>query len=52
MPPMDTPKNIDISLLRLNDAHHFSPLLAAYVQSLKRGAPRRPGLHDDLPRDL
>lgn len=42
MPPMDTPKNIDISLLRLNDAHHFSPLLAAYVQSLKRGAPRRP----------
>jgi GNAT superfamily N-acetyltransferase len=42
MPAMSTPKNIDISLLRLNDAHHFSPLLAAYVQSLKRGAPRRP----------
>jgi hypothetical protein len=42
MPAMSTPKNIDISLLRLNDAHQFSPLLAAYVQSLKRGAPRRP----------
>lgn len=36
------PENIDISLLRLKDAHQFSPLLAAYVQSLKRGAPRRP----------
>jgi GNAT superfamily N-acetyltransferase len=42
MPTMKTPENIDISLLRLNDAHRFSPLLAAYVQSLKRGAPRRP----------
>ena len=39
---MNQPDNIDISLLRLNDAHHFSPLLADYVQSLKRGAPRRP----------
>lgn len=42
MAAMNTPDNIDISLLRLNDAHQFSPLLAAYVQSLKRGAPRRP----------
>jgi GNAT superfamily N-acetyltransferase len=36
------PVNIDISPLRLKDAHQFSPLLANYVQSLKRGAPRRP----------
>ena len=34
--------SIDIQILRLKDAHQFSPLLAAYVQSLKRGAPRRP----------
>lgn len=33
---------IDIQLLRLNDAHSLAPLLAAYTQSLKRGAPRRP----------
>lgn len=33
---------IDISLLRLNDAHDLAPLLAAYTQALKRGAPRRP----------
>ena len=39
---MNTPDKIDISLLRLKDARRFSPLLAAYVQSLKRGAPRRP----------
>ena len=37
----DSPQ-IDIALLRLNDAHHFAPLLAAYAQALKRGAPRRP----------
>lgn len=42
MAAMTTPENIDISLLRLKDAHQFAPLLAAYVQSLKRGAPRRP----------
>ncbi|OCW59008.1 GNAT family N-acetyltransferase [Hoeflea olei] len=39
---MNTPDKIDISLLRLKDAHQFSPLLADYAQSLKRGAPRRP----------
>ena len=33
---------IDISPLRLKDAHVLAPLLAAYTQSLKRGAPRRP----------
>jgi GNAT superfamily N-acetyltransferase len=34
--------SIDISLLRLKDALELAPLLAAYVQALKRGAPRRP----------
>lgn len=34
--------NIEIGLLHLNDAHQLAPLLANYVQSLKRGAPRRP----------
>ncbi|MCB1383623.1 MAG: GNAT family N-acetyltransferase [Notoacmeibacter sp.] len=34
--------SIDIQILRLKDAHQFSPLLAAYAQALKRGAPRRP----------
>jgi GNAT superfamily N-acetyltransferase len=33
---------IDISLLRLRDARDLAPLLAAYAQALKRGAPRRP----------
>lgn len=33
---------IDISLIRLNDARELAPLLAAYTQALKRGAPRRP----------
>ena len=33
---------IDISLLRLKDARDLAPLLAAYAQALKRGAPRRP----------
>ncbi|MCR4268140.1 GNAT family N-acetyltransferase [Nitratireductor sp. ZSWI3] len=33
---------IDIQPLRLKDAHLLAPLLAAYTQSLKRGAPRRP----------
>lgn len=33
---------IEISLLRLKDAHQLAPLLANYVQALKRGAPRRP----------
>ena len=34
--------DIDISLLRLKEARVLAPLLAAYVQALKRGAPRRP----------
>jgi GNAT superfamily N-acetyltransferase len=33
---------IEISQLRLRDAHEFAPLLANYAQALKRGAPRRP----------
>ena len=33
---------IDIAQLRLGDAPEFAPLLADYVQALKRGAPRRP----------
>ena len=33
---------IDIAQLRLKDALEFAPLLAAYVQALKRGAPRQP----------
>lgn len=32
----------DISLLRLKDARELAPLIAAYAQALKRGAPRRP----------
>ncbi|TDH37730.1 GNAT family N-acetyltransferase [Pseudohoeflea suaedae] len=39
---MTDDENIDIGLLHLNDAHQLAPLLASYVQSLKRGAPRRP----------
>lgn len=35
----------DISPLRLNDAPALAPLLAAYTQSLKRGAPRRPDIY-------
>jgi len=37
--------SIDIALLRLKDALDFAPLLAAYAQALKRGAPRRPDLY-------
>lgn len=33
---------VDIAPLRLKDARALAPLLAAYTQSLKRGAPRRP----------
>jgi GNAT superfamily N-acetyltransferase len=33
---------IEISQLRLRDAHELAPLLANYAQALKRGAPRRP----------
>lgn len=39
---MTAPAKIDINLLRLKDAHELAPLIAAYAQSLKRGAPRRP----------
>jgi GNAT superfamily N-acetyltransferase len=35
----------DISPLRLKDAPALAPLLAAYTQSLKRGAPRRPDIY-------
>lgn len=34
--------NVDITLLRLSEARELAPLIAAYCQSLKRGAPRRP----------
>ncbi|TKT82836.1 GNAT family N-acetyltransferase [Aquamicrobium sp. LC103] len=34
--------DVEIALLRLKDAHDLAPLLAAYAQALKRGAPRRP----------
>lgn len=37
----DTP-NIEIEELRLKDARILAPLIAAYAQALKRGAPRRP----------
>ncbi|MHC5305965.1 GNAT family N-acetyltransferase [Bartonella sp. LJL80] len=37
-----TPHAVEISLLRLKDAHLLAPLLASYAQALKRGAPRRP----------
>jgi GNAT superfamily N-acetyltransferase len=33
---------IDIAQLRLRDALELAPLVAAYAQALKRGAPRRP----------
>ncbi|HET7411631.1 MAG TPA: GNAT family N-acetyltransferase [Pararhizobium sp.] len=33
---------IEISHLRLKDAPALAPLVAAYAQALKRGAPRRP----------
>lgn len=35
----DTTPKIEISQLRLKDARDLAPLLAAYVQALKRGAP-------------
>ncbi len=39
---MSKQPTIEIAILRLNDAHELAPLIAAYGQSLKRGAPRRP----------
>jgi len=39
---MTADPKIEISLLRLKEAHQLAPLLADYVQALKRGAPRRP----------
>ena len=42
MTEQPTAHNIDISLLGLAHAHELAPLLADYVQALKRGAPRRP----------
>jgi len=35
-------QNVEINVLHPKDAHAFAPLLANYVQALKRGAPRRP----------
>jgi GNAT superfamily N-acetyltransferase len=39
---MASTPQIDIALLRLKEARDLAPLLAAYAQALKRGAPRRP----------
>lgn len=39
---MSAEHEIDIAILRLGDARRVAPLLAAYTQALKRGAPRRP----------
>jgi len=39
---MTADPRIEISLLRLKEAHQLAPLLADYAQALKRGAPRRP----------
>lgn len=39
---MSENQQVDIAPLRLRDARALAPLLAAYTQSLKRGAPRRP----------
>jgi len=39
---MTADPKIEISLLRLKEAHQLAPLLADYAQALKRGAPRRP----------
>ncbi|MGN6549102.1 MAG: GNAT family N-acetyltransferase [Pararhizobium sp.] len=39
---MDEQPPIDITPLRFADALVLAPLLAAYAQALKRGAPRRP----------
>jgi len=40
----DNPQ-IEIAPLRLRDAHELAPLIAAYAQALKRGAPRQPDLY-------
>ncbi len=42
---MTSDAQIDIRLLTLADAHRLAPLIAAFVQALKRGAPRRPDDH-------
>ena len=34
--------DLEIEELRLKDAHGLAPLIAAYAQALKRGAPRQP----------
>ena len=36
---------IEITSLRLKDAHELAPLVAGYGQALKRGAPRQPDLY-------
>ena len=35
---------IEITSLRLKDAHELAPLVAGYGQALKRGAPRQPDM--------
>ena len=42
---MSESPQIEISPLRLKDAHELAPLIAAYGQALKRGAPRQPDLY-------
>lgn len=39
---MDRDHQIDIALLRPLEARELAPLIAAYAQALKRGAPRKP----------
>lgn len=39
---MSANPRIEFSTLRLKDAHKLAPLIAAYGQALKRGAPRQP----------
>jgi GNAT superfamily N-acetyltransferase len=40
--PMSQTPTIEIEQLRLSHAHVLAPLVAAYAQALKRGAPRQP----------
>jgi len=47
MPESDMAEDhkIEITSLRLKDAHELAPLVAGYGQALKRGAPRQPDLY-------
>lgn len=42
MTTLPLPTCFDIAALTVDDAHALSPLIAAYVQDMKRGAPRQP----------